>query len=302
MKKMPLDPSLKQDLNQLNQDLENEFNKLISNPLFKKVIQDLSLTQEEIRYNLSTFLLFNSPENNPQHCVDASTCITNKHYVLKVFRDEHGSIYRSQEPCPLYQASLDLETYLQMTDFSSGWELKPYVLDHQFERRERKEIEERFKSILEQTSKRWLYLTGSFLSEKSSLMASFALLLAHHKRFVSFMNAPKRFNELMTASIENKVQFEKTFQQLIEVDVLIVDELGNEFKSEFVRDRIVYPLFLERAKSKKVTCLISDFELQDWIKMYKIGPSGDLKAKQLGSLFTEMVGKTITLSGLSGQL
>jgi hypothetical protein len=36
--------------------------------------------------------------------------------------------------------------------------------------------------------------------------------------------------------------------------------------------------------------------------MYKIGTSGDLKAKQLGSLFTEMVGKTMTLSGLSGQL
>jgi DNA replication protein DnaC len=302
MKKMPLDEILKQDLNQLNQDLEIEYGKLIANPVFKQVIQDLKLTEEEIRYNLSTFLLFNSPENNPQHCTTSSNCIANKHHLLKVYRDDNGSIYRTQEPCPLYQASLDLETYLQMSDFSTGWDLKPYALDLKFERRERKEIEERFASILQNTSKRWLYLTGSFLSEKSPMMASFALLLAQNKRYVSFMNAPKRINELMTASIENKVHFEKTFQQLIEVDVLIVDELGNEFKSEFVRDRIVYPLFLERAKSKKITCLISDFELQDWIKMYKIGTSGDLKAKQLGSLFTEMVGKTMTLSGLSGQL
>ena len=302
MKNMPIDETLKRDIKQLNDDLENEYAKLIANPVFKQVIQDLKLTEEEIRFHLSTFLLFNSPENNPHHCTQADTCMANKHHLLKVYRDNNGSIYRTQEPCPLYQASLDLETYLQTSDFSIGWDLKPYALDMKFERRERKEIEERFHSILQKTSKRWLYLTGSFLSEKSPLMASFALLLAQHKRFVSFMNAPKRFNELMSASIENKVQFEKSFQQLIEVDVLIVDELGNEFKSEFVRDRIVYPLFLERAKSKKITCFVSDFELQDWIKMYKIGPSGDLKAKQLGSLFVEMVGKTITLSGLTGQL
>ncbi len=302
MKKLSTDSILPQDLKNLDTELELEYTRLISNPVFKKVIEDLKLNDREIRYHLSTFLLFNSPDNDPQHCSNPDRCTEKKHHLLKVFRSDSGSIYRTQEPCPLYQAALDLETYLQLSDFTEGWETKPYFLDGKFERRERKELEERFLGIINKSSKKWLYLTGSFSSEKSPLMASFSLLLAQQKRFVSFMNAPKRFNELMTASIENKVQFEKSFKDLIDVDVLIVDELGNEFKSEFVRDRIVYPLFLERAKNKKVTCLVSDFDLVDWIKMYRIGTAGELKSKQLGNLFSEMVGKTLTLSGLNAQL
>lgn len=302
MDKTKIDKDFQKMVGNLDAEWKSEYVRLLNHPTFKATIQKLNLKDSEIREHLPTFLALISPENDEQSCADLSQCTAKKHHVLKVFRNAQGRIERTMQPCRLYQQALEVEHHLLYADFPKRWRPIPYQTAGGLERRERKELNERIDKLIGAQSLKWLYLVGGITSGKNELFSSVALALAMQHRTVAFLNAPQRINEWTSNSIREKEAFEKEFKALQEVEVVIFDEFGNEFKSDFVRDRIVYPFLLERLKNKKITIFISDFDIDDVVKMYRLNTGGEIRAKQLGNLLKEACGAELKMQGITSEL
>ena len=114
---------------------------------------------------------------------------------------------------------------------------------------------------------------------------------------VAFIDAPYRFKELQSTKDNN------TFNNLIEkyshVPVLVIDDLGNEYKSDFVRESILFPILSNRAKAHLLTIITSDFSMNDITTMYLTNQASKPKVEQIKRLLKRMCQKEINLGDLS---
>lgn len=127
----------------------------------------------------------------------------------------------------------------------------------------------------------WVYLTGAMGSGRSYLLATYANHLVVQGSKVAFINANKRFDELKGLAIAARPIFEKRMGELENCDLLVIDDFGSEFKSDYVRDQIVMPLLAERAKNGRRTFFASDFALDEIQTLYSTDKTSGIYAKQL---------------------
>ena len=84
---------------------------------------------------------------------------------------------------------------------------------------------------------------------------------------------------------------------LINLDLLIFDDFGNEYKNEIIRDVIVFPLINERLKKHKITCFISSYSLDEIEIMYALKERISPKSRQLKDIIS-LSTKSFCLNGL----
>ena len=71
--------------------------------------------------------------------------------------------------------------------------------------------------------------------------------------------------------------------QYCNIPILVLDDFGNEFKNEYVRDTIVLPILLARSKKKLFTIITTDFSFSEIAILYDLSKSkaGQIKSEQL---------------------
>ena len=124
------------------------------------------------------------------------------------------------------------------------------------------------KTFTKNCTKPWIYVQGDSGCGKSYYIAGVLNLLAANGDTVCFLNGPKRFNQLKTLAIKNPQEFEDTMERLTRCETLVIDDFGNEFKSDYVRDQIVIPLLSERSRKKMRTYFTSQFDLRQITMLY----------------------------------
>lgn len=120
-----------------------------------------------------------------------------------------------------------------------------------------------FKKALNDPEHPWVYLTGVAGAGKSFLLASFATGYAGAGHSVAFVNSPGRFDELKSFSIEQKGAFDDLMVRLATADLLVLDDFGKEFHSDYVRDHLLMPLLNHRQENKMLTFFSSVYSLKD---------------------------------------
>ena len=124
------------------------------------------------------------------------------------------------------------------------------------------------KTFTKHCTKPWVYIQGDSGSGKSYYIAGVLNLLAADGDTVCFLNGPKRFNQLKTLAIKDPQEFESVMERLVKCGTLVIDDFGNEFKSDYVRDQIVIPLLSERSRRKMRTYFTSQFDLRQITLLY----------------------------------
>ena len=103
------------------------------------------------------------------------------------------------------------------------------------------------------------------------------------------MNANKRFDELKGLAVKDKKAFESRLTELENLPLVVIDDFGSEFKSDYVRDQIVMPLLTERAKKNLSTILISDYSLPEIKELYSSSRSSAIMAGKLATLIESKI-------------
>jgi primosomal protein DnaI len=105
-----------------------------------------------------------------------------------------------------------------------------------------------------------LYMHGAFGVGKTYMLIHIAKQLAENGHKVIFAYYPNLVRELKS-SIGNKT-LESMVSQLKETDILILDDIGGESNSAFIRDEVLGPILQYRMDTKKPAFFTSNLSLE----------------------------------------
>lgn len=260
-------------------------------------LKPLGLTNKEVRDNIGKLADYQEDFNICKNCKGFDKCPKKtKHISTYVYKDGSYITTRS-EPCKKYMEEMAVEAKYVVRDFPQPW--RKSVLKNLDLSENRRPLIRDFVIITKGKSKKWLFVKGNHKVGKSFVLVTFANeFVALNKGQVAIINASKQFKDLADIAYSDKEGFKHTLEVLSNVPLLVIDDFGQEYKNELIRDQIVIPLLNERAHNDRLTFFSSEFTIQEIQQLYSIGRNGGaLRGKQLGSLLSDMCGKEYDLTG-----
>lgn len=135
------------------------------------------------------------------------------------------------------------------------------------------------KAIIEmgKVNKNWIYIQGEPGSGKSYFLAALLNNFAVKGKTVCFMNTNQRFEELKALAIKKPNDFADAMNKLKTCDHLVLDDFGNEYRSDYVRDTILLPLLNDRSRLGLKTYITSQYSIDEIEELYGRGSKIDGK-------------------------
>ncbi len=283
---------MKDYINQLVDELRNDYEVY-------EQIKKLGLTLGEVKDNVARLTDFRNDYNYCKNCPGIDKCQKAiPHLAMEISKDgKYVNI--TYTPCRVLFEKIKRDNQYLFDDFPAEWkDSSAKTLDRTDARRQ---VLKEFSKIISGESSRWLYVTGNHKVGKSFLMVTLANEFARNELgAVAVINSAKRIKELTDLSYQNKDEFAQAMLNLSKVPLLLIDDFGEEYKSEYIRDTIILPLLSEREHQNHLTFFTSEFTIAEIQKMYSIGAnSGEIRGKQLARLLKDMCVKEYDLSGVS---
>jgi len=271
-------------------------------PAAVKYVKELGIPDELIDRNITKVYDFVSDINYCKKCPGITKCQkANANLCTKIIY-VNGVVDRQLVPCSKFLDRIIFEKQFQTRDFDDTWlDTKITELDKTGPRTQA--LKKYVKFITEGVND-WIYITGGPNSGRSFLAAAFTTDAARKgKGPINFVNCSTRIHALtnlaMAKDSASKALFQKEMDKLINSQILVLDDFGNEYKNDFVRDAILFQILSTRANKKLFTIVTSDFSIEEIVSLYSTSKAGEVRAKQIGRLLVSVCGKEINLGGLS---
>lgn len=278
-----------------NNDLEDYrkelYNKILNDENYKVIVEQ-GFTNEEIYNNVTKFDEFLNDLKIAQKIKTYDDCKAfDKFERVILFRN--GDIIEKQYiPLTPYQDYLDALSKFVIRDIPSG--------DEEAKWEDLSKGLKKFISLKIKENK-WVYLYGAVRSGRS--YAASAMINRKYKdecKSIAFLNCPLRFKELSELYFKDSVYFKELMNEYSNVDYLVLDDFGSEYKNELIRDSILIPLLKARILNKKITSFTSDFKIEDIKKLYIFKKDNNtIMLEQLMDMLQNNCGKEIITSTLS---
>ncbi len=264
-----------------------------------ELLKSLNLTVKEVRDNIAMLTEFKDDYNYCKNCPGIKECNKNISHIKMTLARNGSYISSSFTPCNKILEKIALDNKYLRFDCPEEW--KNSTLRNLDLSAIRKQVIKEFAKIIDNTSSRWLFVTGKHKTGKSFTLVTFANEFARlNKGKVAVVDTTTAFKELADLSYSDKDEFSRQMVSLGNVDLLVLDNFGAEYKNEYLRDQIVIPLLLEREKNNRLTFFTSDFSIKEIQQLYAIGKnSGPIRARQLGDILFSMCESEFNFNGAS---
>lgn len=259
-----------------------------------KYCKELGISDKEIDDNITKIFDFVTDVNYCKKCPGIRNC--NKPNPLLnskvVYRE--GMVDIQLSPCKEILKRVSFEKRFRVRDFSDEiLDLKLKDLDQS---NGRKTALKKYTQFIKLGINNWIYLTGTQNSGRSFFASVICVDAARQEKGpIYFLNAPKRIQELYDLSKKNNADFLAQIEKLSEAPVLVLDDFGNEYKNDYIRDAIVFPIISNRANKKLFTIITSDFSLQDIATLYSTSKAGSIRANQIYKIMKAVCEEEINL-------
>ena len=284
-------------------DMKSYINKLVKElrddiEVYEK-LKDLKLTMGEVKENIGKLTDFKDDYNYCKNCPGIEKCDKKTPHISMYVTKEGNFIAAKYEPCRKIMEQIKLESKYLVADFPKEWRSVNFsTVDMSTNRRPI--IRSVIKNI-KGDSIDWVYIKGNHKVGKSFILVACANeFIASTGQQAAVINARTRFKELADLSISNPTEFTKNLVALSNVGLLAIDDFGDEYKSEYIRDQILMPILLEREHQNKITLFTSNYSIKEIQQLYSVGKTGgDIRAKQLANVLEEMCRDEHDLTGVS---
>ncbi|MCR5333163.1 MAG: hypothetical protein K6E11_04025 [Bacilli bacterium] len=261
-------------------------------------IKALNLTVGEVRDNIAKLTDFKDDYNYCKKCPGLDKCAKHIPHIKMSIKKEGTYLSTSYEPCEIIMEKIRLDNKYMHSDFPDEWKRSSLeTLDLSVARRP---VVKQFAKVLNDTTDMWIYVHGNHKIGKSFLLVTFANEFATmNKGQVAVFNTVTMLQNLADLSYRDKEEFGRQMVLISNVPLLVLDNFGEEYKNEYIRDQILIPLLNEREHKSRTTMFASSFTIDEIQKMYAIGKSGgSIRARQLGDILRSMA-KEYDLTGAS---
>lgn len=265
-------------------------------PSAVKYIKSLKIPEEKVEEDIVKIYDFVSDLNFCKKCPGVSNCNKSTPRLCTKIVYEDGVISRELVPCKEYLKQIKFRNQFIVRDFDDDWLFSDL---RRIDKSEGRRLAiEKYNAFLKGESSEWLYIMGEAGSGRTFLAANIALDIAKKEKGpIAFIDTPIRFKEI--ASKKDNDQFNQLVEKYSTVPVLILDDLGNEYKSDYVRENILFPILNARSKNHLMTIITSDFNINDVTTMYLTNQASKPKVEQIKRLLKRNCGPELSQGDLS---
>ncbi|MFA5542333.1 MAG: ATP-binding protein [Bacilli bacterium] len=230
--------------------------------LKKEVLEDQSiidfinkhnLNKEIVDFNLLNFKIYKDAREICKGCMGKKTCMMDV-YLQQVHLDFSGNnVSLKLKKCPYVDTINEemLSFYFFPNDTFEG---KPYSLDS------RKDIYSKMKDYFKDPlKKKGFYLYGPFGTGKTFLLYSIASKLSKMNIKVALTYYPDFVRFIKGNFGDPKV--ETMINNMKNVDVLMLDDIGGENNTAYIRDEILGPILQYRMVANKPVFITSNYDI-----------------------------------------
>lgn len=277
--------------------LEEMYQEYLSCPQAIKYLQKLGLTDEQIRDNIAKIYDFVMDLKYCSRCPGVDKCQKENPLFCTKITYKGGYIDREISPCKKFLERVEFQNQFIIQDFDDSLLSKDFKDLN--DDRPKNEIINKYLRFRKERINDWIYITGSQNSGRSFTATVIAVDIAKRKLGpIIYANSNIRISELVDYYYKDKERFKRELDRYCNVPVLVLDDFGNEVKSDVIRDAIVFPILSTRASKRLFTIITSDFKISEIVSLYSTNKSGEIRAKQIGSIIKNISGKEINLVDL----
>ena len=262
-------------------------------------LKPLGLTMKEVRDNIGRLHDYQEDFHVCKDCPGFSKCPKKEKHISVYVYKEGNYITTKSEPCKEFIKEMEIESKYVAKDFPAEW--RTSVLKNLDLSENRRPLIKEFVNIAKGKSNKWLYVLGNHKVGKSFVLVTFANeFVALGRGKVAVINAAKQLKNIADMAYSDKEGFKSAIELLENVPLLVIDEFGQEYKNELIRDQIVIPVLNARSHKELPTFFSSEFTIKEIQQLYSVGKNGGaIRGKQLGTLLTDMCEKEYDLTGAS---
>lgn len=268
--------------------------KVLNDPEVSAKIKELGLRNEDIDPNLGKLLTYYEDLLPCRECPGLENCP--KAYPrtkVDLYSAYPGRVERTLSSCDLAAREEEISSHFLYRDYPDLFK------EASNDRKKAKNIKNLVTFARESnTDKPIVYVYGPEGSGVTYRLAAHANQLAEKGHTVAFIDAPRRLGELSDLFFRNKDAFNSAMSSLQDVDLLVIDNLGNEYVTEPIRDAVLLPLLTYRKDKGRKTFIGTSFTIDGLAERY--GVKNRERGAYLGN-FLATYGKTVKMNpGLQG--
>lgn len=269
-----------------DEDLVSELKKRYEScPKAVKYIKTLEIPESLIDENIIKINDMVCDINYCSKCPGLEKCSKETPRLVTRITYSHGVVDRELRPCKKYLERLDFENHFVINDINKNFVSSNNILNDK-KKNQQSQSALLFKRLTEVKQYNWYYFYG--LDKKNLSIFAYSLvveLIKQHNYRVAYLNSPNRIRDLNNLSfqktVEGKREFERVMSLYCNIPVLVLEDFGNEYVNDYIRDTIIFPIINTRASKKLCTIFASDFCLDDIKKLYTTSNNNDLRASQI---------------------
>ena len=267
-------------------------------PAAVKYCKELGIPDEKIDKYITKVYDFVCDINYCKKCPGIKNCQKENPYLISKV-DYHGTVVESTlTPCKELIKRVAFERQFQVRDFKD--EMLDKTIRDVDKTAQKKEALKLYAEFIKGESNPWIYLTGGAGSGRSYFAAIMTVDAASRSLGpICYLNSAKRVRELAELANKKGEEFQKQLDKYSNARILVLDDFGNEFVNDFIRDTIIYPIISARSTKNLMTIFTSDFTIDEIETLYSTSKAGQLRAKQICKIIKASVKKEINLGTLA---
>ena len=268
-------------------------------PAAVKFCRDNGIPDEVIDNDITKVYDFVSDLNYCSKCPGVKKCNKNNPLLCTRIVYTSGILERQLVPCKEIIKRMRFERMFKVRDFPEEW-LDVNLKDDVDSTVERKKALKKYINYIKTGINEWIYLVGSKNSGRSYLAAAMVVDAARRELGnIVFLDSSLRIRELNDMSLKKKEEFQERLDFYSNVPILVLDDFGNEFKTDFIRDAIIFQIISNRASKRLFTIFTSDFTIDEIQELYSTSKAASIRAKQIANLIRSSSGSEINLGDIS---
>lgn len=262
-----------------------------------KYCNEIGIPEDEIENNITKVFDFVCDVNYCKKCPGVKDCKKNNPLLVSKVTYKNGIVSNQLVPCKALLKQMAFDKQFKVRDFPEDW-LNKRLKDLD-ESSGRASALKKYVDFLKGGYSGWLYLNGSVGSGKSYFAAIISVDAANRNLGpICFLNCATRIREISDLSYKKTNELQDLIDKYSKVPILVLDDFGDEFKNDFVRDAIIYPILSYRASKNLFTIITSEFGIGEIKMLYSQNKAGEIRARQIANLLTKECGSEINLGDL----
>ncbi len=263
-----------------------------------KYLRTLGLSDQMIKDNITKIYDFAVDMQNCKNCPGLNKCNKEPKHLVSSVTFNKGIVDRTIVPCKKYLEFTNFKKRFVTFDASEEWMNNTIYADVSNVRSKKKlTILKEYTDVIKGNSSKWMFIKGGIATGKSFYAATLCVDAARAGTFekICFIDVPSRFKELSDFAFTKNPQFDEDMEKYKTANMLVFDDFGNEFKSDFVRDNILYPILSYRVKNKLFTIITSNYSMDECASMYQTTNASKPKIEQIKQMLKLMCGSELLI-------